>query len=205
MIETSRRAGADLGFRRNSAALCVIERTGDKFKLIREREWIPVDRPLKPKVTVSEMIATVRKCGASILCGDIHYIDLVIEELEDTGVEFVQFTVKPEEISEAFLRLKILLSEGLVDLSLASERLLEQLSAVISKPSPGGYLEIIQPTVGGSHGDIVSALIHAFYCFDYSELDERLAGGTRRFYREEVEAEGTMHRTSQEYESDDPD
>jgi hypothetical protein len=148
------------------------------------------------------MIGTIRKAGASVLCGDIHYIDLVIEELEDTGVEFCQFTVKPEEIAEAFLRLKILLSEGLVDLSLASDRLLEQLAAVVSKPSPGGYLEIIQPTVGGSHGDIVSALIHAFYSFDYSELDERLAGGTRRFVREGEEQEDWT-RTSQEYEAED--
>lgn len=199
-----RKAGADLGFRRNSAALCIVEREGDRFKLIREREWIPVDRPLKPKVTVSEMVATVRNAGCASLCGDIHYIDLVIEELEDTGVEFVQFTVKPEDIAEAFLRLKILLSEGLVDLSLASERLLEQLAAVVSKPAPGGYLEIIQPTIGGAHGDLVSALIHAFYSFDYSELDERLAGGRRRFVREETEQVG-MHMTSQDFEAEDQD
>jgi hypothetical protein len=196
------KAGADLGFIRNSSALCVLEKKDSFYKLIYEREWIPLDKPLRSRLVVNELVAAARKRGVETICADIHYITDLAGELEDTGVELMQYATRPEDQSRAWFTLKALLQDGLLDLSLGSEKLKQQFYDVTFHPAPGGYFQVSHPEVGGAHGDVAQSLVHAVYAFGLDTIEGLSLGGSRRFVREETEPDG-WHRTSQEYESEE--
>ncbi len=196
-----KKAGADLGFSRNSSALIVLEKTDRDFRLVLERVWIPLDVPLKPRLVIDEIVNAARNRQCQTLCADIHYIEDLSDQLEDTGVELMQFTTKPEDISRAWFVLKDLLAEGRLDLSTGSQRLKEQILRVEFKPAPGGYFQIIQPEVSGAHGDVLQALVHCLYAFG-SATESMVSDGARRFPRSSGPV-STMSMTSQEYESDE--
>lgn len=198
-----RKAGADLGFVRNSSALVILEKREDKYIIVHEREWIPVDKPLNPRQVIDEIVNATRNRQCGTICADIHYVADLSTQLQDTGVELMQFAVKPEEISRAWFVLKDLLAEGRLGMSKGSERLREQIQDLKFRPMPGGYFQIIQPEKQGAHGDVAQALIHALYAFGIN--DEGLAiGGDRRFSREDYRGD-SMSMTLEEYLDRDPD
>ena len=208
-------AGLDTAYRVNSSAIVVLERSGKKLRIKRVREWVPSEGPLRPSTVLKEAVTIARNARAKLVCTDYWDIDHVAEALEDTGLELVPFTVKPEEVYQEHAKLRYMLSEGLVDLSCCPPheaelipRMIRQFLAVTIKPGDGGVIKVIQPVKSGAHGDIVSAFMHAFYALDFASAsgqDGLTSGGERRYARADTDPRESMSMTESEYLDRDPD
>lgn len=152
-------AGADFGFRRDSSALAVIHRVGDKFILGDSLELSPgADGPLRPSQTVSEFARVCRSHGISSLIADGHYAESITEHLAEYKLGF---TLAPRDVPATYVRFRTLLHGGQVKLP-KNKQLLRDLSEVQSAPTAGGRVRIILPRrAGGGHSDLVSALVLA--------------------------------------------
>jgi hypothetical protein len=201
-------AGLDTAFRKNSSALAVVQSwPKGTYSVTYLREWIPSEAPLKPSIVLSQAVNACRNRGVEVLCTDHRDISHVEEHLEDTDISLLPFVVKPEEIAEAFAKLRYLLSEERVEFLdfPETERLVSQLLAVTGRPGDGGTFTIRQPQIGGSHGDIVSALVHGFHAQEVEGFEaSALTLKTRRFSRDEEDPE-RMHDTAAGMLADDPD
>ncbi len=201
-------AGGDFAFRRNSSALvCLMagEEAVDRnlrLRLLVDREWVPVEKSLKPSEVLLEAIEIAEGLKCESLCCDLHYIETVREALEDTSLTLSEYPSSRN--SEAYVRFRVLLSQGKIDLSKASDKLIKQLKATKSRPTPTG-LSIENPEVKGAHGDLVSALICSCYEADTLGLGNgEVVGGKRRFAYEDT-GFGDWVEHSDDYDVDETD
>ena len=199
---------------RDSSALVFVSLIDGVYKVERERVWQPsAGEPLRPNVVLTETLLEVTERGAASLCADSHYWAAVLEILEGTGVEMTPFPSDQMRISEVFVRIRVLLGMGKVDLSLASERLLAELKATTGKPMAGGWMSIQHPRRGNSHGDCARAFAAAVFALELGgaqQLEQSSAGQRRmqsaRRYRGEPERRpGYLAETADEQYQDDPD
>jgi hypothetical protein len=157
-------AGGDFAFRKDSSSL-VIGRTGRFLKILTDKEWTPTYGTLSPDKVIGEALEVCETQRADTLCCDLHYIETVADKLAESDIGLQEFCTQHDDIVKAFIRTRVLLSQGRIDLSRASPRLAEQLKAVTSKPT-GTSLTIEQPRSKGHHGDLVSALVCLVWAAD---------------------------------------
>lgn len=176
-------AGGDFAFRRNSSALAVLAREGERFELRAAEERIPGKRPLVPSETITDLAAIAVAKGAESISCDLHYIESVREVVDAIDLPLAEYPTN--ENAANYVRLRVLLAKGAIDLSRAPKKLIAQLKETTGKPLDGGGLSIKNKTVAGAHGDLVSALVCALWGIEQPQINKRAIGGERRFPREE--------------------
>lgn len=180
-------AGADFAFRRNSSALAVLNRfTTGSIKLTACEERIPGKKALVPSETITELGAIASLKGADCIACDLHYIETVRETVADLELPLLEYPT--DQNAKAYIRLRVLLSKGAIDLSGAPKKLLKQLKETTGKPLDGGGMTIKNKMVAGAHGDLVSALVAGVWALDQVvTIDKHATTGNRRFGRGEDE------------------
>jgi len=181
-------AGADFAFVRDSAALVFVSDTNGVYRLEYERAWVPSGKPLKPSVVFAEAMLEVEEREAESFCCDDHYLASVIEVTEECSVEHVRFPSAQDEIAAAFVRVRVLLGADRIDLSLASDQLIDELKETHGKPTAGGGFSISHKRKPGSHGDRVRAFVSAIYSLESEGArafagDAPMTAGKRRLTR----------------------
>jgi hypothetical protein len=189
MTEVSRMvSGADMAFVRDSAALVFVSDSDGVYKVEHERVWKPGEKPLRPSVVFAEAMAEVEAYEAESFCCDDHYLATVIEVTEECAVEHIRFPSTSEGIAEAFVRLRVLFGAGRVDLSRASDQLVDELKETTGRPTPGGGFVVSHKRRAGSHGDCARAFVSAIYSLELGgnaafRSSAPMTGGKRRMQR----------------------
>jgi hypothetical protein len=176
-------AGADFAFRRNSSALAVLDAVGARFVVKRTEERIPGLRALVPSKTIGELVGIAVDAGADAVACDLHYIETVREVTDGLALPLLEFPSDSDGIVKAYIRTRVLLAEGRLDLSRAMPKLLQQLKETVSKPTQTG-MTISNPLAAGAHGDLVSALVCAVWAADQPPPMRDPLIGSRRFGRD---------------------
>src|SRR6478609_4618938 len=181
-------AGADFAFVRDSAALVFVSDTEGVYKVESERVWKPGLKPLRPSVVFAEAMADVQLFDAEAFCCDDHYLATVIEVTEECAVEHIRFPSSSDGIAEAFVRVRVLFGARRIDLSRASDQLVDELKETMGRPTPGGGYTISHKRKAGSHGDLARAFVSGIYALELGGLealrqDAPLTGGARRMTR----------------------
>lgn len=160
-IET---AGADFGFKRNSSALAVVQRSdADVYTLACLEERKPEGHPLKPSEVVKDFAEKLVEYTVRTVMADGHYRESVTEHLIESGVSMTEAPEGQRGISATYILFRTLLNEGRIRLP-HHERLLAQMKGVTSRPQPGGGISIVLPHwATGEHGDLVSAVVLAVW------------------------------------------
>ncbi len=174
-------AGGDFAFRRNSSAMVALAQSDERLRIEAAEERVPGVRALKPSKTIKELSDIAIKRGADSIACDLHYIETVRETTEDMEIELLEYP--SNENAKWFVRLRVLLSEGLLDLRGAPPKLISQLKGVTGKPLDGGGMRIQLKEVEGAHGDMVSALVCAVWAMEQPKPEKRPWAGERRFSR----------------------
>ena len=156
--------GADFGFRSDSSALVIVHRTGDLRTVASVLEKCPKKgTPLQPGDVVRDFAAETKRHGAGWLMADGHYRESISEHLYAADLGLVAAPEGATGKADAYIKARTLLLDGRIRLPDHS-RLLRQLKEVVSKPTAGGGVSISSPRWRtGGHGDLVSALVLAFY------------------------------------------
>lgn len=159
-------AGGDMGFRSNSSALAIQTRRDGTLRLSALLEERPTEgAPLKPSVTIAKFARVLRLFGCTDVMVDGHYRDSVIEHSGDIGV-----IPAPGSPSDAFVRVKTLMRQGVVKLADPTnlppeqadpmKRLIKQLGEVRGTPVAGGGMSITMPQWrSGAHGDLCQGYV----------------------------------------------
>lgn len=159
-------AGADFGFRQDSSAIAVAFKRGELTELACLEEVKPErGKPLQPSVVISGFAGVAKRYGISVVRADSHYLETVREVLQGHGLTVVAAPEGQAGKAATYLYLRQLIHERRLRLP-AYPRLIAQLKAIVSKPLPGGGLQITSPRRGAAgkgagHGDLVSALVLA--------------------------------------------
>ncbi len=179
-----RSAGGDFAFKRNSSALVVLDNNGNERKtLLAAEERIPGDKPLVPSKTITDLVGIAAAHGCHGVACDLHYFESVREVTDLLQIALLSFPGDNEGISQAYIRARILLADGMLDLSAAPDELIEQLKQTTSQPTVTG-LTIKNPIKEGRHGDIVSAFICAVWAAEHiGDIDDEALVGSRRYPR----------------------
>lgn len=163
-------AGADFGFRSDSSALAIARLEDGAYRVANVIELRPErGKPLVPSAVVARFADEAKVYGCTSVVADRHYEEAIREHLATHALRLVP---APDGLAgkvETYTRVKALLNEGRVRLP-NHRRLLDQLKAITSKPTPGGGLTISSPRRGGSHGDLVSAFVLALASLPSADL-----------------------------------
>lgn len=156
--------GADFGFRSDSSALVVVQRSPDLFIVSDVVELIPGrDKPLVPGEVVRDFAGVVQRYQADYIVADGHYRESIAEHLNAYSLALNDAPDGALGKSETHQVVRALLHEGKLRLP-NHDRLLRQLHELVSKPTPGGGISITSPRWRtGGHGDLVSALVLAVW------------------------------------------
>lgn len=182
--------GGDFAFIRDSSALVFVSELHGRFRVERERVWKPGEKPLRPSIVFREAMREIEDMRAESLCCDTHYLATVYEITEDTDVEVVPFASSQDGIAHAHVRVRVLLGSGLVDLSRASQQLIDELKEVTGKPTSTGSIQIAHKRTAGSHGDLARSFVSGMYALELASnkafTDGRaMSGGARRMQRKD--------------------
>ena len=155
------RAGMDLGFTRNSAALAIVALHKGVILPVLLLELIPeAKQPLQPKTVVPRFGAEMKKLGIGYAMGDSHYKQSAIEHLVESEVGFID---APTDVSAPYIHMRTKLRDGAMKVP-NDERFIKQAKQVRSLPRTGGGTTIVQPRwSGGAHGDLMSAWVLASF------------------------------------------
>ncbi len=155
--------GADFAFKRDSAALAIVARTGSGYTLARIEERRPKrGAPLKPSETVAEFAAVARGYRVKSAATDGHYVESVREHLRAAELQTMEVPGGSEGKSSMYVALRTLLNEGRFQMP-HHPRLERQLREVIARPTAGGAMSISSPRTSAGHGDLVSAVVAAVW------------------------------------------
>ena len=179
--EADVKAGGDLAFRKDSAAVCVVSGSTDWARLEFERSWTPQKgQPLRPSEVIGDIVRAATQAGADALCADLHYIESVREETDALDVELVEFPTDPERIGKAYVKLRVMFARGKVDLSRASDKFIAQLKeTTVVFTQTGMHVKNPRSKALG-HGDIVSAFVAGNWALGRSRLSGKAASRARR-------------------------
>jgi hypothetical protein len=156
--------GADLGFVSDSSALVGATVLEPVEILVMEERRPKKGAPLKPSEVIGDFAQTIKLYGGSAFCADAHYREAAREHLEARGIEFVDAPAGQTGKAETYLHAKKVIHERRVRIPNVP-RLLTQLRQIVSRPLPGGGVQITSPRRrgGGGHGDLVSAFVNALW------------------------------------------
>lgn len=162
---------ADLGFRSDASAAVVlhVEPSG----LVRFAEHVELrpekGRPLSPEFVFSEIAGLAKRHSCTSVISDIHYVESLREDMRKAGLDVF---LAPGGITgklAAHTAARNAIHEGRVELP-ELKRLVEQLSEVSARPTPGGQLQISARRKRGSHGDLASAFILALWGVEHIRI-----------------------------------
>lgn len=154
----------DLGFKSDSSALVVVEYDGVNYRVVHVLELRPTpETPLLPSKVMESFAGIARRFGCSHIISDGHYREAIAEHLQTHKLGLQDAPPGINGKVDTYTRARAVLHEGRCVLP-EYPRLLSQLRAVVSKPTPGGGLSISSPRrPGGGHGDIASAWVLAIH------------------------------------------
>lgn len=157
----SARIGGDLGLVRDAAAFVAIHRRRELLTLADLLEFKPQrGAPLKLSAVVGDGCAFAERHGERTVHADHHVLEPAREHLpQGFWLEPVPGGNEPKV--ERFVTTRNVLAERRLRLPARTETLVAQLCEVVSKPMPGGGLQIVLPRRRGVHGDLVSAFVIA--------------------------------------------
>ncbi len=160
--------GGDLALYRDASALAVVHRHQHEqiiwYSVAELLERKPAKgSPLNLASVVSEFASVAQRQQADHIMADHHLLP-VANSLMPEGVQLVPCPTGQQGKIEAFVCARDLFRAGAVRLPASATGLVAQMCAVTSTPTPGGGLQIRSPRRGGTHGDVVSALVLALYC-----------------------------------------
>jgi hypothetical protein len=153
------RAGGDLGFVSDSAALViVVVRDGVSYVASILELRPQAGAPLEPGEVVRKFAEEMKRWGVEYLMADGHYRQSLIEHLAKHGLKYVP---APSTPSEPYVATRGLLRSSRLVLP-DDHRLVQQMREVQSRTRSGGGLSIIHPRwATGGHGDICAGLVLA--------------------------------------------
>jgi hypothetical protein len=156
-------AGGDFAFERNSSTLAILHRRGGVWYLAQLLEELPTDgAPLVPSSVTARFGAEVQRHANGrrgiVVYADKHYFQAVVEGFKGCGLAVADV---PNDKALMYTRLRALMREGKLRIP-NHPRLLKQLRSIAARCESGGATRIVVPrSSDGSHGDLVSALVHA--------------------------------------------
>lgn len=159
----SAKAGAiDLAFVSDSSTNVIVGRFGEVHAVIDLLELKPAKgKPLVTREVMEAFVARAKDHGLKRLAADSHYVRTAVEYAAEhnIGIDEVPGSMKTEiylAVREAINAKRLILPN--------EPRLIAQLKAIVSRPTPGGALQISSPRrAGAGHGDLVSALVLAVH------------------------------------------
>lgn len=160
--------GVDLGLRKNSSALALARRVGDKVVLAYHEELIPArGAHLKPGEVCRSFAATALRYRCLSIRGDSHYADTAHEEFPkvrapwDGGAWCAYDEWQPSSANQAdaFSRFRTMMLEGKLELT-RDPRLRKQIEDTKFKKGPNG-IQVVLPKHGAAHGDLLMAVVLA--------------------------------------------
>jgi hypothetical protein len=172
-------SGADFAFSKDSSGLVCASLIDGCVRVDSDKQWKVTGEPLRPTAVISEAISLAEAYGSEGIACDTHYIELVREETEATGLELVSFPNTSEGIAQAYTDVRVMLGRGQIDLSRASGTLIDELKETMGKPTTHG-ITITHPRKNGSHGDLARAFITAVWCLKNGISGDAVIGGNRR-------------------------
>lgn len=178
-LAESTAAGADFAFSKDSSGIVVMSVVDGGYRLEFDKQWKVKGQPLRPTAVVAEAIAIADSCSAEGLACDTHYLELVREETEATGLELVSFPNTNIGIANAYTDVRVMLGRGEIDLSKASTTLIDELKETMGKPTLYG-ITIEHPRRNGSHGDLARAFVTAMWAVKNGITGDSMTGGARR-------------------------
>lgn len=154
-------SGGDLGFAKNSSALVVSHRRGDKISVADIVENKPQEHAsLKPSAVVKGFADVITRHHGSCLMADAHYKETAVEHLGDAGLGFLD---APKVPAIAHIAARVAMREDRVRIP-KHERLIKQLGEVMSRRGSGGTVTIIlKQWRTGEHGDLAAAFALSLY------------------------------------------
>jgi hypothetical protein len=153
-------AGLDMGLKRDSAALAVVYQRSGVSYLADLLEIRPTPgRHLKPSEVVRTFAETMKRHTCSMAMADGHYSESVREVLDEYNFDLIP---APSDPAAAYVRVRALMREGRVRIP-KHDKLIRQLRATQGVPTVGGRVSIQHPRNAGGHGDLVAAMVLAFY------------------------------------------
>lgn len=151
--------GLDTGFRRDPTGAAIVREYMGRLELV---ELVEVKAAkgerLKPSEVIKMLVARAAHHGCEAVIADGHYIETVREY-----VGSVPLIDAPNDKSIPYVETRTEIKEGRLRIPSEQTQLVQQLKEVVSKPTPGGGLQISSPRKGGTHGDRVSALTLAVW------------------------------------------
>lgn len=184
-------AGGDFAFRRDASTVTVMEMHDDRMRLVYDHELTPrPGHPLVPGIAIAHHCQQAQSRGADAIACDLHYIESVREVIDnDFDLELLEFPSGNDGIAKAYVALRVALSSGRLDLSMASERTIDQLKNTTCTPGDGATLLIKNKRTLGAHGDLVSSLVCASWASTRTPVEDKASFGARRFARgEDIDA-----------------
>jgi hypothetical protein len=167
--DATKTAGGDLGYRHDPSALCIVSVHDGVIRVVETLEIKPPrGKALQPSAVANAFAARLKHHG-------IDRITLDLFGVEDARENFAKHDVRLDEApagasgkAAVHVAVRTLMREGKVKISVFERRLLQQLKAIVSKPTSGGGLSISTPRRGGAHGDMASAFLLA--CWSARDL-----------------------------------
>jgi hypothetical protein len=173
-------AGADFAFERDCSALVVAARyPGGIFAPIIVEERTPKRSDINSATkTTRELVRVAVGQGCTDILADAHCRPFVREHFELEGANFLDAPAGGDKKFETYAALKRVIADRRFVLGHLEEAVgkyvVAQLRAIVAKPKEGGGFKIISPRTkssldsardgeGGSHGDVVSALVLAMW------------------------------------------
>lgn len=157
-------AAMDLGLTRDSATDAIVSRVGTMHRLVMLRELRPEKgNPLKLSAVIDAFAADARQFGVTKFLAD-GWAREPAREYTDSHKLTIESAPEGQQGKQlTYIHTRKLLSEGRLAIP-NLPRLVNQFKAVLSRPTPGGGLQITSPRrAGQGHGDALSAVILA--CF----------------------------------------
>jgi hypothetical protein len=179
-------AGGDFAFRRDSAAVVALEQCGDVLRLLSASERRPSPgAPLVPSETLGDLVGEMHELRAEAIACDMHYIETVRETTDGLSMPLLEFPTAQDAIASAYVRTRVMLASGRLDLSAAPPKMITQLKETTAQPTASG-LAIKNRRTSDGHGDYVSALVCAVWAMDQDPPMREMLVGSRRFQRGDV-------------------
>lgn len=163
-------AGADWGFRSNASAVAVFHlRVGGVYEAADLLTWQPAPgQPLRPSEVAAQAALVLRRQRCRAAMADAHYREAMVEHLAQSGIGQLD---APTDVASTYVRARTLLANGKIRLPKHAQ-LLRDMAEVQQAPTAGGGLRIILPRrPGGSHADLVAALVLALWQRDGDHVE----------------------------------
>jgi hypothetical protein len=153
----------DLGFVRDASAGAIVDRDGDRYRLVAHLEQRPSKgAPLVPEAVCEAIASMCERHGCATAYGDGHYAELARSILGKRGISFTLAPAGNTGKLAVWSKAKELILGGKVRTP-NLPGLLAQLKLVRSKAQSGGGVSIEQPRKAGTHGDLAAAFALALW------------------------------------------